>query len=287
VPSSNTPAVVITGASTGIGAACAAALHDRGFLVFAGVRQEADAHRLSALGQARLVPLRLDVTDAEQIAAAAKTVDQAVGEAGLAGLVNNAGMAVAGPLELLPLAELRRQLEVNVVGQVAMTQAFLPLVRRARGRIVMMGSLNGRVAVPYLGPYCASKHALDALTTALRTELRKWGIEVALVEPGSTASPIWDKTFAEADALIAAADPKAMAMYDADIQAVRKVVGDIAKTAPSPDKVVKAVIHALTARRPKTRYPIGLQTRLMFRAIKWLPDRLWDRILQRAMQLPK
>ena len=171
------PTVVITGASTGIGEASALELGRRGFRVFAGVRREADAQRLKARSP-DIAPLLLDVTDAGQIAAAAEAVGRAVGDAGLAGLVNNAGIVVAGPLEILPLDRLRSQFEVNVVGQIAVTQAFLPLLRKGRGRIVNMSSLNGRIASPYLAPYAASKHALEAVNNAMRVEFRAWGIRV-------------------------------------------------------------------------------------------------------------
>ena len=175
-------AVVITGASTGIGAASAVELARRGFCVFAGVRKDDDGGRLKDQSP-QIVPLLLDVTDTRQIAAAAEHVGRAVGDAGLAGLVNNAGIVVAGPLEILPLDRLRLQLEVNVVGQIAVTQAFLPLLRKARGRIVNIGSFNGRIASPYLAPYAASKHALEAITNALRSELRAWRIRVSVIEP--------------------------------------------------------------------------------------------------------
>ena len=194
------PAVVITGASTGIGAASATELARHGFSVFAGVRKQRDGERLTAQS-GHIVPLLLDVTNSEQIASAAETVCRSVGDAGLAGLVNNAGIVVAGPLEILPLDQLRLQLEVNVVGQIAVTQAFLPLLRKARGRIVNMSSLNGRIASPYLAPYAASKHALEAVNNAIRLELRAWGIRVLVIEPGATTTPIWDKAIAAADAL--------------------------------------------------------------------------------------
>ncbi|GBL40485.1 dehydrogenase/reductase SDR family member 9 [Nitrospirota bacterium] len=167
--------VVITGASTGIGAACALHLDAMGFQVFAGVRRREDGAALKARGSQRLLPVRLDVTDEVSIAQAAALVKEAVGEEGIAGLVNNAGIAVAGPLEVLPIPELRKQFEVNVIGAVAVTQAFLPLVRIGRGRIVNMGSIAGRATMPFLGPYSMSKFALEAMTTALRLELDTWG----------------------------------------------------------------------------------------------------------------
>ena len=168
--------MLITGASSGIGEACAVELHRRGFLVFAGVRRQSDAARLVAQTSPRLVPVLLDVTDAQAVAQAAQTIAQATGEAGLAVLVNNAGITVAFPLEFLPLGVFRQQLEVNVVGQLAVIQAMLPLLRTARGRIVNMSSISGLVAGPYVGAYAASKHAFEALSDSLR------------VEPGSLAS---------------------------------------------------------------------------------------------------
>jgi NAD(P)-dependent dehydrogenase (short-subunit alcohol dehydrogenase family) len=279
------PAVVITGASTGIGEACGLELDRRGFRVFSGVRNEDAGRRLRARASKRLTPLRLDVTDAESIAESARRVGDAVGPAGLAGLVNNAGIVVAGPLEILPLDEVRKQFEVNVIGQIAVTQAFLPLLRRARGRIVNMGSLNGRIAPPYLGPYAASKHALEALSDSLRGELRSWGILVSLIEPGSIDTPIWDKTFAAADRLEAGIQTDSLSLYEADLAAIRKSSRRLAAAALPVERVVRAVVHALTSRRPKTRYPVGLQTTLLFRAFKWVPDRLWDRFVQRALGL--
>lgn len=188
MPGSNSAtarSVVITGASTGIGAACALELDRRGFRVFAGVRKAADGLRLHEQASRWLAPLMIDVTDATSIAEAAKTVAAALDGGPLTGLVNNAGIVVGGPLETLPPSEFRRQLDVNVVGQLLVTQAFLPLLRAGRGRIVNIGSFSGRVGVPYSGAYAASKHALKAMTDSLRIELRRWKISVSTVEPGS------------------------------------------------------------------------------------------------------
>jgi NAD(P)-dependent dehydrogenase (short-subunit alcohol dehydrogenase family) len=284
--SSLRPSVVITGASTGIGAATARELASRGFRVFAGVRKAADAESLKSVSP-EIVPLLLDVTDAAQIAAAADCVGRTVGAAGLAGLVNNAGIVVAGPLEILPLEELRRQLEVNVIGQVAVMQAFIPFVRLARGRIVNVGSVNGRMAPPYMAPYAASKHALEAISNALRSELRAWGIQVSIIEPGATATPIWDKSLAAADRRAKATSVAHMLLYQADLDAFTAAVREMARGATSVDRVVRAIVHALTARRPRTRYPIGLYANLLLRAYKWTPDRLWDWLMQRSLKLPK
>ena len=280
------PAVVITGASTGIGAASAVELARRGFCVFAGVRKESDGERLKDQSP-NIVPLLLDVTDAGQIAAARETVGLAVGDAGLAGLVNNAGIVVAGPLEILPLDQLRLQLEVNVVGLIAITQAFLPLLRKSQGRIVNMSSFNGRVASPYLAPYSASKHALEALSDAMRLELRAWRIHVSVIEPGATTTPIWDKSLAATDVLADKVSDDALGLYKGDLDAMRQATLKLADSALPVDTVVRCVVHALTAKRPWTRYPVGLNVKLLLRAYKWIPDRIWDWMIQQSLGLPK
>ena len=283
--SSGRPAVVITGASTGIGAASAAELARRGFLVFAGVRKPSAGERLKAESP-HIEPLVLDVTDAGQIAAAAESVCRAVGDQGVAGLVNNAGIVVAGPLEVLPLDQLRLQFEVNVVGQIAVTQAFLPLLRRAKGRIVNMSSINGLIAPPYMAPYSASKHALEALNNAMRVEFRAWGIRVSVIEPGATTTPIWDKSLAAADALAEKVSNDTIGLYEGDLEAMREATRKLALAALPVDSVVRCVVHSLTARRPCARYPVGLKVNLMLRAYKWIPDRMWDWIVQRSLGLP-
>lgn len=276
-------AVLVTGASTGIGRASALELDRRGWRVFAGVRREGDGRRLVEEAAGPLRPLMLDVTDAAEIAAAAETMAGQLGEAGLAGLVNNAGICVAGPLEVLPVDELRRQLEVNLLGQVAVAQACLPLLRRGRGRIVNLSSVGGRVAMPYLGPYCASKFALEALSDALRLELRTWGIHVALVEPGSVDTPIWRKSHSEADRLEAEAGEAALAPYAADVAAVRRVTEREAAGAMPVGRVVRAVVHALESRRPRARYPVGLSGRMAVFLLTRLPTRLRDWLVLRSL----
>jgi NAD(P)-dependent dehydrogenase (short-subunit alcohol dehydrogenase family) len=265
--------VVVTGASSGIGLATAERLARSGWRVFGGVRTDADATTLRERG---IEPVALDVTDGAQIAAAAEAVG-----ATLDGLVDNAGIAIAAPLELVPLPELRHQLEVNVIGQVAVTQAFLPALRRARGRIVLMGSIGGRSALPFLGPYAASKHALEAIADSLRVELRPWGIAVAIVEPASIATAIWAKGAARADELRASFPPDVDELYAPAVASFRKVALSRGPGA-DPDAVAKAVEHALTASRPKARYLVGRDAHL--RAwIERLPTRLRDRVLARAL----
>lgn len=283
----NGRAVVVTGASTGIGAACALHLDRLGFVVFAGVRKLQDGVTLQQQGGSGLITLLLDVTDGDTIRKAQVIVAERVGSDGLYGLVNNAGIAVVGPLEAVPIPDLRRQLETNVIGQIAVTQAFLPLIRKVRGRIVNMGSIAGRGAMPLMGPYSASKFALEAMTDALRLELQQWGIDVSIVEPGAIATPIWEKSGKDAADLETAMPVETRTMYTALIAAVRKVVGEAAKRAISVDAVAQAVEHALTAARPKTRYLVGSDAKLRALMIKLLPDRLSDAVLTWALKLPR
>lgn len=283
--SSTTPAVVITGASSGIGRACVAALDRRGWRVFAGVRREEDARQVAEGMSSRFTPLSLDVTDAAQIEAAAKRVQDDTGEGGLAGLVNNAGIAVFGPLEFADLDEVRRQIEVNVTGQVAVIQRFLPLLRAAKGRIVNIGSVTGRVAFPYFGPYAISKFALEAISDVLRIELRRWGISVSLVEPGSVATPMWDKAQASANRFSQSAPPEAQSLYGDDLAAMDKAVDRLSRRGMPPERVARAVVHALTARRPRPRYPLGLQTRLALAAFPLMQARHCDWFVRKALGL--
>jgi NAD(P)-dependent dehydrogenase (short-subunit alcohol dehydrogenase family) len=278
--------VVITGASTGIGAGCAIGCAQQGMTVFAGVRDLRAGEALQAKEGAAIIPLQLDVTDDESIKRAADTVRQRVGEAGLAGLINNAGIAIGSPLEVIPLSQLRKQLEVNVIGQIAVTQAFLPLLRQAQGRIVNMGSIAGRGTIPMMGPYSASKFAMEALTDALRLELYPWGIHVSIIEPGAIATPIWDKSLNAALNVEKDMPAGAKLLYEKAARQVREVVQEAAQRAIPVDAVVQAVLHALTAPRPKTRYLVGTDAKLRAFMNKWLPDRMQDWILKKVLKLP-
>lgn len=268
---------VVTGASSGIGQACAVRLGRRGWRVFAGVRRDEDAERIAGLAE-RIEPVRLDVTEPASIAAAAERLD---GEA-LAGLVNNAGIAIAMPLEFLPLDELRRQLDVNLVGQLAVTQALLPHLRRARGRIVNVGSIAGRSALPFLGAYAASKHALEAVTDVLRVELRPFGIEVAIVEPATIATPIWSKGAELLQRILADLPESVTELYGGRMAAFGKAAAAASRRAEAPELVAGAVEHALTAERPRTRYLVGRDARRRS-LVERLPDRLRDRVYERAL----
>ncbi|MBE9209360.1 SDR family NAD(P)-dependent oxidoreductase [Nostoc sp. LEGE 06077] len=280
----NQGVVVITGASTGIGEACALLLDKLGFCVFAGVRKDVDAQKLQQKASPRLIPIFLDITDADSIAFAVETIKNTVGDE-ILGLVNNAGIAVPGPLELLPIAEFQQQIQVNLIGQLAVTQAFLGLLRQGRGRIVNMGSVSGRSAAPFLGAYNASKFALEALTDVMRMELRPWGISVSIIEPGAISTPIWEKSFTQADKAKDNLSPSAQDLYGAAMTAVRKKVGVIASKSISSDVVAEAVVHALTAKKPKTRYLVGQDAKLAVVLKYLLPDRLYDRVILYSMGL--
>lgn len=278
--------VVVTGTSSGIGEVCALSLDKLGYRVFAGVRKESDGEALKRKASARLTAVKLDVTEASQVSASAASVAAALGGQGLAGLVNNAGVVVGGPLECIPIPELQEQLEVNVIGQLLVTQALLPLLRQGRGRIVMIGSIAGRSAVPFMGAYAASKFALEGLTDSLRTELAPWSIHVAIVEPGSIATPIWEKSAARAAAQARGLSLRAQQLYGGTFTAMREAARKAAQRAIPPERVVKAVIHALTSKRPKTRYLVGTDARARL-LLELLPDRLRDKLILQALGLPK
>jgi NAD(P)-dependent dehydrogenase (short-subunit alcohol dehydrogenase family) len=254
-----------------------------GWRVFATVRREADAEELQQVGSERIVPLLLDVTDQDQIAATAEHVAAEVGAAGLDGLVNNAGIAVMSPLETIPLGDLRQQLEVNLISQVAVTQAMLPLIRIARGRVVFLSSIGGRMAMPFGAPYHASKYGIEAVVDCLRQELRPWKIDVVAIEPGSIDTPIWERGEKTADEVAVRAPAAQEKLYGEKIESFRGAVRRTAERGISPEKVASSVQHALTARRPRTRYLVGTDARAQALLARLLPDRVMDRIVARAM----
>jgi NAD(P)-dependent dehydrogenase (short-subunit alcohol dehydrogenase family) len=263
--------IVVTGASSGIGRACASRFAQLGYTVFAGVRKAEDAEALRA---DRIRPILLDVTDAESIA----TALAAVGDAPLSGLVNNAGIAVTGPLELVSMDAWRAQFAVNVLGMVAVTQAFLPLLRQAKGRIVNVGSVAGRCALPGSAAYDSSKFAIEAISDSLRMELRPFGITVSLIEPGAVVTPLWRKTLAAIEDLRQTSSPEVYDRYARLMNNLQKEAAHAMRNAVSPETVAKAVEHAMLARRPKTRYLIGSDAWL-FLFLSWLPSRLRDSLI--------
>ena len=266
--------VVVTGASTGIGRACALHMSRLGWRVFAGVRKEEDAASLRD-EEPRLTPLFIDVTDEASIAAAVKTVSEEIGPR-LDGLVNNAGVVVHGPLEFVTPDELRTQFETNVIGMVATTQRFLPSIRAAKGRIVNMGSVAGRSpALPLLGPYAASKWAVEAVTDAFRTELKPFGIRVAVVEPGNISTPIWDK----ADEAFERFPAEASHLYGDLLESGRDINAWMDRIGVSTSKVAKVVEHALTSRFPRYRYLVGIDARWRTHIEARIPHRVRDPIV--------
>jgi NAD(P)-dependent dehydrogenase (short-subunit alcohol dehydrogenase family) len=277
-PSSTSGGVLITGASTGIGEATALRLDKAGFQVFAGVRKPEDGERLRAAGVTVVQPL--DVTKAEDVAAAVQTVESALGGRPLRGIVNNAGIGIGGPLEALDLDDFRRTVEVNTTSQLAVTKAFLPLLRKSHGRIVNMSSIGGRVAQPFAGPYIASKFALEGVTDVLRGELLEWGIDVIAIEPGTIATPIWEKSSREADDVLAKLTPEQRDLYGKRLAKMTKVLARQGKRGASPEKVADAVEKALTAKRPKPRYLVG-DAHVLINLKRILPTRWFDRLLYR------
>lgn len=299
--------MLITGASTGIGRACALRLAGQGWRIFAGVRREQDGAALVSAGGrgghgGAIEPVTLDVTSEDQIAAARDMIAARVDGGGLQALVNNAGICVVGPVEMVPPAMWRKQFEVNLYGQVAVTQAFLPMLRAAAGarggenggaglpgahraRIVMMSSIAGVVAKPMMSPYCASKHALEAVADALRLELRAFGIGVSVVEPGSIGTPIWNK--GEESAALVPEGSDAWRLYGRGIQGLRRAAERAKGDALPADRVAKVVERCLTARRAPERVIIGRGTKTTARLRRWLPARWFDGLVGWKMRVPR
>lgn len=277
------PVVLITGASTGIGAATTERLARGGWTVLAGVRRSEDGERLVAQTPGGAVrALQLDITNPADLAGAATLVREDY-SGGLDGLVNNAGIGVGGPLELIAQEELRAQFEVNVFAQLALTQALLPALRAAKGRIVLVSSIGGRVALPFTAPYNASKHALEAFGDALRVELRRSGVQVALIEPGSVATPIWDKAREMASAV--QIPPEFQQLYGDVPAALQRTLEETAKRGISPDAVAATIERALTARRARARYLVGRDAYVMLTLKTLLPARVFDAIVARALRV--
>ncbi len=272
--------VLITGASRGIGRATALRLDRRGFDVIAGVRSEEAGQALAAEASDRLRVVRIDVADAASVRAAAETVGERLDI-----LVNNAGIAVGGVVEALPLDDLRHQLEVNVVGQVAVTQALLPALRAASGRIVFISSVSGRTSVAALTPYAASKFAIEAIADGLRVELRAWGIDVVLVEPGSIDTDIWRDGQAQFDTTVAAMTDEHRRLYGPLLEGTRKLIASTAKRAAPVDKVVDVIENAATTTRPRARYVAGTDAKIQIALRTLLPARGFDALMARLLGL--
>ena len=274
--------VLITGASSGIGKTCALMLDRSGYRVFAGVRKIEAGEALKKESSGNLVPVILDITDQNQIAAAVKTVEGLLGtESGLSGLVNNAGIGVVGPMEFIPLDHLREQIDVNFIGHVAVTQAFMPLIRKGCGRVINIGSGSGRIALPFLGPYAAAKYALEAVTDALRRELQPWGIPVVIIEPGAVKTPIFEKGELGAEKILSEMPVQARDYYSKRFHISEKIAMKAVKRAIKPEVVARVVLEALRARRPRTRYAVGPDAAMAVIG-SFLPDRFIDWCLVRV-----
>ncbi|MEV4262444.1 SDR family NAD(P)-dependent oxidoreductase [Kribbella sp. NPDC049584] len=274
---------VVTGASSGIGRATAVLLAENGHRVFATVRKESDAHALARTPG--ITPVFMDVGDAEQVAEAVAKIRSEVGEAGLDGLVNNAGSGTALPLELMAPAQLRHQLEVNTIGQLAVTQALLPALRQARGRVVMIGSIGVRAVPPFTGPIVVPKAALTALTHILRQELAPWGIRTILVDPASIRTDAGEKLAAAAQATVENFSAADRALYGAAYKTMtsRFLALDVAGSPPSA--VATVILHALTDQRPRAHYTVG-RNRRRLSMIPRLPIRLADALRRRVFGIP-
>ena len=276
-------AVVITGSSTGIGRACALRLDRAGFQVFAGVRKTEDGESLRAEASERLEPLICDVVDADQVAAAADRVREADRRA--------AGRAGQQRRHRRPRTRWRastwtssaHQLEVNVVGQVAVTQALLAMIRTARGRVVLMSSVGGRGGLPYLAAYNASKAAISAVGDSLRQEMRPFGVKVSIIEPGAIATPFWGKGEAQAPRIRESMGAELMELYGERLDRVQTLSAKIGARGALPDTVAEAVERALTAAKPKARYLVGLDAKVQGTAMNLLPSRVFDRVVEREL----
>ena len=269
--------VLVTGTSSGIGRACAVELAGRGFHVLAGVRDEADGEAVRVLHPDRIEPIMLDVTDAEAIA----RLPERVGGA-LAGLVNNAGYSSPGPLEYVAVEEIRRQIDVMLVAPFVLTHTLLPALRTARGRVVNIGSIGGRIGLPFNSPYNAAKAGIASMCDSLRQELGPVGVHVALVEPGSIATDIWDRGLAAGDELLARLPETGRNLYGDRLDRLRKAAEMMARRGVPPAKVADVVADALTAERPRTRYLVGVDARAQALLRAALPDRALDAVIGRV-----
>lgn len=269
------PSVLVTGANRGIGLAITRHMSARGWDVYATARSEGALAELGALPGVH--PTRLDITDRASVSALSGQLP-----AQLDGVVNNAGIIVNGPVEGLNIDDLSRQLDVNVTAQIGVTQAVLPKIRAAKGRIVFISSVSGLIATPGTGAYNASKFALEALADALRMELRPWGIRVSLVEPGPIRTDMWGGALEEHDAMVAALTGEHRALYQSHLAGTRKLLIRMQKLAADPQKVVDAVDHALTARRPKSRYLLDASSRIQKTVMGLTPTAISDALLAAA-----
>jgi NAD(P)-dependent dehydrogenase (short-subunit alcohol dehydrogenase family) len=280
-------AVLVTGASTGIGRATALLLDGKGYRVFAGVRKKADGESLQEEASDRLTPVTIDVTNQPSITAAKRKISRSVGKEGLAGLVNNAGVGGGGgPIEFMDLQDLYETVEVNVFGQVAVTQAFVPLLRKGQVTIVFLASIGGRVASPFMSPYNVSKFGVEALGESLRHELKPWDIDVVVVEPGSIDTEIWDKGAEEINRRFSKMPKKAESLYGKQLRRFGEVIAETAARGISPEKVAKVIYRAIRSHNPRHRYLVGTDAKIAGRLKGTLPERTFYRVVGTQFKLP-
>ncbi len=276
-----TKTIFITGASSGIGLASTRRLLKGGFRVIAGVYPGEDLSGLDALPQDHLTRSSIDITKTDMIAAARDAIRAQVGDGGLYGLFNNAGIALPGPIEFTPMAAFRQQFDVNMFGHIEVTQMLLPLIRQAQGRIVNTVSILGRIALAFSAPYCMSKFAMQAFTDSLRQEMALFGVHVAAIEPGVIKTAIWEKATQNSEELADELPPEGKTLYGKAFARMIQTTRSAAKTGVEPDAVAERVYHAFTAKKPRTRYLVGSDAHLVARLRQWLSDRLLDAALQR------
>lgn len=278
--------VFITGASSGIGRASALLMAQSGWRVFAGVRKTEHGEQLQSESPANITPVILDVTDRAGIRAAAEQVSAQLDGRGLDGLANIAGVGLARPVEYVSAEELQEIFDINVFGQIAVTQAFLPAIRRSRGRIVNITSVGAHIGIPFGGGLNSSKGAFGLLTDSLRLELRPFGIRVCTIEPGAVKTPAVEKTLGNVDAAIGKLPPQGAAEYGAMFREFTRRAYKREMSGNAPEAVAKAVHHALTARRPRIRYRIGADAHVLATLPEILPARLLDLLLLKMLGLP-
>ena len=253
----------------------------------AGVRKEQDAENLKAENP-NITPIFIDVTKQDSINEAFNKIFEIIGDNGLYGLVNNAGIAVAGPLEFLPVDRLRLQLEINVTGQVNVIQKMLPLIRKGQGRIINISSIAGFTAFPFKGAYAASKFAVEALSDSLRRELKPWKIFVSIIEPGVIKTPIWEKSISLVEDIVAEMPPEAEKYYGTVYRnLLERTMKRVEKSGANPEEVAKAILHALNAKKPKTRYLVGKDAYFLSKFLTKLPDFFVDTFICRRVGLDK
>jgi NAD(P)-dependent dehydrogenase (short-subunit alcohol dehydrogenase family) len=262
-------------------------LDQAGYRVFATVRQEKDAESLRQAASDRLTTVMMDVTEEGSVARAAVAVAEAVGGVGLAGLVNNAGVGLPGPIELIPPHDLGRQFDINVLGPVRVTQAFLPLIRRVRGRIINIGSVGGQITIPFGGALCASKYAMEAINDAMRMELYSWGIHVILVAPAGISTPAVDRLLQDGEAAIERFSPEGRRRYEHPFRRFLTTAVAREKKGSPPEVVARVVLRALTARTPRTRYPVGADATALTWLPRLLPTRWLDQVRFKLFGLPR